>query len=93
MPVGTCQAVVRAPWYDISGRKYLDLEWDTYVHRVKVPFRYNRVMCNVGGLTPIQTMPEGTVVDCVIDSTGGYYVLMSIRISSDVQSDPVADPN
>ena len=92
MPVIPCQAIVRAPWYDISGRKYLDLEWSGYVHRVKVPFRYNRVMCNVGGLTPIQTIPEGTAVNCVIETQGGYYVLLSIRLS-DVQSDPIPDPN
>lgn len=92
MPVSSYQAVVRAPWYDIGGRKYLDLEWNGYVHRVKVPFRYNRVMCNVGGLTPIQTIPEGSLVSCVIESTGGYYVLVSIRLS-DVQSDPVPNSN
>lgn len=92
MPESPCQAVVKAPWYDIGGRKYLDLEWSGYVHRVKVPFRYNRVMCNVGGLTPIQTISEGTLVNCVIDSQGGYYVLLSIRLSDD-QRDPVSDSN
>jgi len=81
MPVGSYQAVVKAPWYDIGGRKYLDLEWDGYVRRVKVPFRYNRVMCHVGGLTPIQDLPIDTAVDCVVESTGGYFVLSSIRCS------------
>ena len=61
------QAIVRAPWYDVDGRKYLDLEFDGFVHQVKVPFRYQRVMCHVCGLTPIQDMPIGSVLECVIE--------------------------
>jgi hypothetical protein len=91
MPVTSCQAVVRASWYDIGGRKYLDLQWDEIVNRVKVPFRYNRVMCHVGGLTTVQSIPEGSTVDCVIESTGGYYVLQSIRcVSTLAQGDTLA---
>lgn len=61
------QAVVRTPWYDINGRKYLDLELGGYIHRVKVPFRYGRVMSHVNGLTPIQDLKEGQVVQCFIE--------------------------
>jgi len=31
---------------------------DTILH-VKVPYRYNRVDCNVSGLTPVQELKEG----------------------------------
>ena len=61
------QAIVKTPWYDIQGRKYINLEFDRTIKQVKVPFRYNRVMCHVNGLTPIQDMPEGTMVECDIE--------------------------
>ena len=79
MPVGSYQAAVKAPWYDIGGRKYLDLEWDNVVHRVKVPFRYNRVMCIVAGITPVQALTMDTPVECMIETVDGYYVMRSIR--------------
>jgi hypothetical protein len=61
------QAVIRTPWYDIGGRKYLDLEFEGLVRTVKVPFRYRRVMCHVEGLVPIQEMPVGSVLDCILE--------------------------
>jgi hypothetical protein len=61
------QATVKRAWYDIQGRKYLNLEFDGTTKQVKVPFRYGRVMCRVNGLTPIQDMPEGSVLECVIE--------------------------
>jgi hypothetical protein len=61
------RAIVRTPWYDQGGRKYLNLEVDGKIHRVKVPFRYNRVMCRVSGLTPIQSIAEGSVIQCLIE--------------------------
>lgn len=79
MPVGSYQAVIRAPWYDIGGRKYIDLMWADAIRRVKVPFRYNRVMCHVDGLSPIQELPVNTTVDVIIETVGGYYVLKHIR--------------
>lgn len=71
--------VVVHPWYDVNGRKYIDIELEGLVRRVKVPFRYNRVMCNVTGLTPIQSIPIGTRVDCLVESVMGHLVLRSIR--------------
>ena len=61
------QATVKRAWYDIQGRKYLNLEFDGTTKQVKVPFRYQRVMCRVCGLTPIQDMPEDSVLECVIE--------------------------
>lgn len=72
-------AAVVHPWYDVNGRKYIDIELDGLVRRVKIPFRYNRVMCNVVGIIPIQAIPSGTRVDCVIENVMGHLVLRSIR--------------
>ena len=78
-----CQAVIRRPWYDIQGRKYLDLEVaDGTIHQVKVPFRYGRVMCRVTGLTPIQDMIKGSTLECVIEKKvwdgETYWILHSV---------------
>lgn len=53
------EAEIVTPFYDHGGRKYLDLRWDGRVTRVKVPFRYNKVMCRVEGIVPIQDMKSG----------------------------------
>ena len=73
------RAVIRHGWYDIDGRKYIDIEVDGLIRRVKVPFRYKRVMCHVDGVIPIQLLPTGTHIDCVIENVMGYNVLKSIR--------------
>lgn len=68
------------PWYEVNGRKYIDLELDSgMTRRVKIPFRYNRVMCNVSGITPIQSIPVGTRAECLIENVMGHLVLRSIR--------------
>jgi ribosomal protein L2 len=72
-------AVVVHPWYEVNGRKYIDLELEGIVRRVKIPFRYNRVMCNVTGIMPIQSIPVGTTVDCLVENVMGHLVLRSIR--------------
>lgn len=51
------------PFYDVQGRKYIDVELDGKQQRIKVPFRYNRVMCEVVGITPIQVLPKGSVLN------------------------------
>ncbi len=73
-----CTIVVH-PWYEINGRKYIDLELDGIVRRVKIPFRYNRVMCHVSGIVPIQSIPAGTRVECTVENVMGHLVLRSIR--------------
>jgi len=79
MTAKSYHAVIKASWYDIGGRKYIDLLWADTTRRVKVPFRYNRVMCHVDGLTPIQELPVDTAVHVVVETVGGYYVLKHIR--------------
>lgn len=49
--------------YDVGGRKYMDLELEGQVHRVKVPWRYGRVIgCTVEGLRPVQTLEVDEVI-------------------------------
>ena len=50
--------------YDWDGRKYIELEG---IGRVKVPFRYGRIMCKLLGDKTIQEMKEGLSVEVVID--------------------------
>ena len=42
------------------------------VLKVKVPFRYNRVMCKVNGLRTIQELMKGDEVDIRIEYTGTW---------------------
>jgi hypothetical protein len=70
----TC-GVIRTPWYESQGRKFIDIEMHGILYSVKVPFRYNRVMCYVEGIVPIQSYEAGDVVDCFIQDG----VLRSIR--------------
>jgi hypothetical protein len=48
--------------HDQGGRKYLGVVIDGEFVSLKVPFRYNRVMCNVGGIKTIQEYEKGDVV-------------------------------
>ena len=42
------------------------------VLKVKVPFRYNRVMCKVNGLKTIQELKKGDAIDIRIEYTGTW---------------------
>lgn len=61
-------AIITKPFFDVGGRKYICLRMDETVTQVKVPFRYNRVMCRVNGLRPIQDMCTGETVRVVIEN-------------------------
>lgn len=58
------QAIIKTPMYDWDGRKYLELE---EIGKVKVPFRYGRIMCKVLGDKTIQEMEKGLKVEVVIE--------------------------
>ena len=60
------QALVVNPWYDRGGRKYIDLEINGEFRNVKVPFRYNRVMCKVDGIRPVQELGADEIVQVTI---------------------------
>lgn len=63
------RATVLTPYYDWDGRKYLELETksDGRMFRVKVPFRYGRVMCRTPGLKTIQEIEKGALLDVILE--------------------------
>jgi len=78
-------ARITTPWYDVEGRKYINLDVDGQVIRAKVPWRYGRVMCKVTGIRPIQELQLNETVEVILDKKywGGniYYVIISLRSS------------
>jgi hypothetical protein len=78
-------ARITTPWYEVEGRKYINLEVDGQVIRAKVPWRYGRVMCKVSGIRPIQELQLNETVEVILDKKywGGnvYYVIISLRSS------------
>jgi hypothetical protein len=71
------------PYYDVSGRKYFDLEIDGEILKVKIPFRYNRVMCKVHGIVPVQEIPANNVVEVSLERTywegNEFWVVWGVR--------------
>lgn len=76
-------ATVITPYYDWDGRKYLELLVDGKIHRVKVPFRYGRVMIHVEGLKTVQELQKGDQIEVEIEKKRWdgieHLVLKSIR--------------
>lgn len=76
-------ATVHTPYYDWEGRKYMELLIGDTTHRVKVPFRYGRVMCKVNGLKTVQEFQKGDQVEVEIEKKMWdgieHLVLKSIR--------------
>ena len=79
------KATVHTPYYDWDGRKYLEfrLEEGQQVLRVKVPWRYGRVMCRVEGLRTIQELQKGDEVEITLERKTWdgleHWVLSSIK--------------
>lgn len=48
--------------YTHNDKKYIDIDGI----RVKVPWRYNRVMCKVHGFVPLQDLRPGDLIECSI---------------------------
>jgi hypothetical protein len=55
------------PWYDIEGRKYIDVQVEDKVIKAKVPYRYNRVMCKVNGIRTIQELKENEFIEIFLE--------------------------
>lgn len=70
------------PWYDIDGRKYIDVMVDEVVLRAKVPYRYNRVMCKVKGIRTIQELKENEFIEIFLEKKvwgdNVYWVIVSL---------------
>ena len=60
----TTRTKIQRAMYDWDGRKYIELEG---IGRVKVPFRYGRIMCKVLGEKTIQEMEVGLNVEVHIE--------------------------
>ena len=78
------KATVHTPYYDWDGRKYLELNLEgSGVLRVKVPFRYSRVMCSIEGLMTIQELQKGDEVEVTLERKTWdgleHWVLSSIK--------------
>jgi hypothetical protein len=56
-------AIVHTPYYDWDGRKYIEFMIENRITRVKVPFRYHRVMCKVQGMKTVQEFQRGDQVE------------------------------
>jgi len=78
------KAKVHTPFYDWDGRKYLELNLEgSVIQRVKVPWRYGRVMCRVEGLRTIQELQKGDQVEITLEKKVWdgleHWVLSSIK--------------
>lgn len=59
---------VTHPYYDWDGRKYFEVKnEDEKVLRIKIPFRYGRVMCRTEGLKTIQEFQKGEQIEIEIE--------------------------
>ena len=79
-------AIITKAFFDVGGRKYICLDGV----QVKVPFRYNRVMCTVRGLRPVQDLPVGEPVKVVIQKVhwdGDVFPVLKEISSSDKYAD------
>ena len=54
---------IHRPYYDCDGRKYMDIILDSKIFKIKIPFRYGRVMCKVLGMKTIQEMKKDEIID------------------------------
>jgi len=66
------KATVVTPYYDWDGRKYLEISCEatggpSLVLRVKVPWRYGRVMCRVEGLKTVQELQKGDQIEITLE--------------------------
>lgn len=83
------KAIVHTPYYDWDGRKYLEVVFDgsMFPTRIKVPFRYGRIMCRVEGLKTVQELQKGDEIEIEIERKTWdgtvHLVLVSVREITD----------
>ena len=77
------KAVVYTPYYDWDGRKYMEFLIENRVVRIKIPWRYGRVMCRVEGLKTVQEMKKGEQFQIEIQKKNWdgieYWILNSVK--------------
>jgi len=83
------KATVHTPYYDWDGRKYLEvrLENQGSLVRLKVPFRYGRVMCRTEGLKTVQELQKGDQIEIEIEKKlwdgVNHWILVGFREITD----------
>lgn len=83
------RASIHTPYYDWDGRKYLEvlLENQSSHVRLKVPFRYGRVMCLCEGLKTVQELQKGDKIEIEIERKSwdgvDHLILKSVREITD----------
>jgi hypothetical protein len=79
------KATIHTPFYDWDGRKYMELSLENQgsLVRVKVPWRYGRVMCRIEGLRTVQELQKGDQVEVTLERKTWdgleHWVLSSIK--------------
>jgi len=78
------KATVHTPYYDWDGRKYFEISCEaTGIQRIKIPWRYGRVMCRVEGLRTVQELQKGDEVEVTLERKTWdgleHWVLSSIK--------------
>lgn len=73
---------VQSPFWEWRGRRYIEiLDQNQKVFRVKVPFRYGRVMAHMSGLKTIQEFAQGDPIQVYLEKKlwgpDEYWVLIS----------------
>ncbi len=76
-------ATVSAPLLFCEGpdkvrRCYIVLLVDSQRRRCKVPFRYNRVMCQVTGDKTLQELAAGDKIDVDMEFVGGVWKILKV---------------
>jgi hypothetical protein len=81
------RGVVYTPYYDWDGRKYVEILIEGRVTRIKVPFRYGRVMCRVFGTKTVQELQKGDEIEIEIERKPwdgvDHLILKSVREITD----------
>jgi hypothetical protein len=74
------EATVFDPMFQYGTRWYIVLQMRVtgQLRRVKVPFRYNRVMCEVRGDKTIQELVKGDHVQVSMEFVGGVWKIVTI---------------
>lgn len=75
---------MHTPYYDWDGRKYMELKLENSgIQRVKVPFRYGRVMCRIEGFKSVQELQKGDEIEVSLEKKTWdgleYWILSSIK--------------
>ena len=81
------RAVVHTPYYDWDGRKYIEFLIENKISRIKIPFRYGRVMCRIEGLKTVQELQKGDEIEIEIEKKNwdgvNHWILVSVREITD----------